>query len=98
MLVQAGGVNMNTWVVGNAPVGHYAFNFSRAVMEQKEKAAREELGEKVFFMKARMMTGQADLAKNVLGDAEMKWVVKEEIERLVTRQYWSSVRNMLAER
>ena len=84
---------MNTWVVGNAPIGHHVFTFPGG---QAKKAA--ELGEKVFFLKARIMAGQADLGKNVFGDQEMKWLAKEEIEKLVGTNYWSSIRNMLVER
>ena len=58
----------------------------------------ELLGEKVFFMKALIMAGRPDLSKNVLGDTEGRWLAKEEIQGLVTPKYWSSVRNMLAER
>lgn len=87
---------MNTWVVGNAPIGHYSFNFPKAITNSSAKT--QEVGEKVFFMKARIMAGQADLSNNAYGDKEFKWLAKEEIEGLVTPKYWSSVRNMLAER
>lgn len=87
---------MNTWVVGNAPIGHYNFNFPKALMNAEKNV--QELGEKVFFMKARIMAGQANLEKNEFGDKEFKWLAKEEIERFVTSRYWASVRNMLAER
>lgn len=59
---------------------------------------REEYGEKVFFMKARIMAGQADLSKNEYGDQEFKWLAKEEVQDVVTQAYWSSVKNMLTER
>ena len=84
---------MNTWVVGNAPIGHYVFTFTG-----KHAKTPADLGEKVFFMKARMMAGQPDLSKNVFGDQEMKWLAKEEIEKVVGTNYWSSIRNMLVER
>ena len=87
---------MNTWVVGNVPVGHYRFNFPRHVSRQSENA--EELGEKVFFMKARIMAGQANLAQNAFGDTDFQWLSKEEIESFVTSQYWASIRNMLGDR
>ena len=87
---------MNTWVVGNAPIGHYSFNFPKTITNSTSNT--QEVGEKVFFMKARIMAGQADLASNVFGDSEFKWLSKGEIEKLVTPKYWSSVKNMLAER
>lgn len=64
----------------------------------EEGVEREEYGDKVFFMKARIMAGQADLGGNVFGDREFRWVVREEVEGLVTRGYWRGVRGMLTER
>lgn len=49
-------------------------------------------------MKARIMAGQADLSNNEFGNTEFKWLPKEEVEKLVTPRYWSSVKNMLTER
>lgn len=93
IIVQAGGINMNTWVVGNAPIGHH-----KSINAEAEAKKSAELGEKVFFMKARIMAGQADMGKNVFGDKEMKWLAKEEIQKVVEPQYWHSVKNMLVER
>lgn len=95
-MVQSAGVNMNTWVVGNAPVGHYVFDLPKTRVDEAKKV--EYLGEKVFFMKARIMAGQADMSKNLFGDQEMQWLTKEEIEKLVAPRYWASIRNMLTER
>lgn len=53
-------------------------------------------GEKTFFMKARILAGQADLSiaqnKNI---EDFKWVSKEELESLVAPEYWLKVKNML---
>ena len=87
---------MNTWVVGNVPVGHYEYNFRTHVSYQNENV--EELGEKIFFMKARIMAGQANLTQNAFGDTDFQWLCKEEIEAFVTRQYWASIKNMLGDR
>lgn len=105
---------MNTWLIGNHPIGHHAFTFptptlttlaanplvptSFATRHGEEGLQRQELGEKVFFMKARIMAGQADLSRNALGDTEFAWLSKEEVEGVVGRGYWRSVRNMLTER
>lgn len=105
---------MNTWVVGNHPVAHYHFDYPKPEMrtltyhqqqnsEDSSAVAphtyqQEEYGEKVFFMKARIMAGQADLTKNAFGDQAFQWLAKSEIESLVTPKYWSSVRNMLMDR
>ncbi|OCK99115.1 mitochondrial 54S ribosomal protein mL46, partial [Cenococcum geophilum 1.58] len=96
VLVQAGGLNMNTWVVGNAPIGHYSFDFLTRRSDLQKNV--EELGEKVFFMKARIMAGQANLTNNKFGLSDFKWLAKEEIESTVTPRYWNAIRNMLAER
>ncbi|KAF2150652.1 hypothetical protein K461DRAFT_295907 [Myriangium duriaei CBS 260.36] len=96
VLVQAGGINMNTWVVGNAPIGHYQYTFQKSIADKDRNI--EELGEKTFFMKARIMTGQADISKNLLGDTDFCWLAKEEIESVVGPRYWASIKNMLVER
>ena len=93
--MQTGGVNMNTWLVGNAPVGHYVHKFSNSIINSETK--REQLGEKIFFMKARIMAGQPNLADNELGLTDHKWLAKEEIQREVHPGYWRAVKNMLVE-
>jgi large subunit ribosomal protein L46 len=87
---------MNTWVVGNVPVGLYQYRFPKTILHQEEGI--EELGEKVFFMKARIMGGQMDLKRNIYGDTDYQWLTKEEIADVVTRQYWASIQNMMGER
>jgi large subunit ribosomal protein L46 len=104
---------MNTWVVGNHPVAHYHFDYPKPAIRElshhqptpeASQAAlantykQQEFGEKIFFMKARIMAGQADVSNSVFGDQEFQWLTKAEIEPLVTTKYWSSVRNMLVER
>ena len=101
-------MNMNTWFVGNHPVGHYAsaFPFPRLakipqnslVPTAPEGVEQQEYGKKVFFMKGRIMAGQADISKNEFGDQEFQWLAKEEVEERVGVKYWSDVRNMLSER
>ncbi|KAK5130126.1 hypothetical protein LTR08_002466 [Meristemomyces frigidus] len=114
VLIQSCGLNMNTWIVGNHPIGHYAYTYpvpktstltanrlvptSSAARRGEEGVQREEFGEKVFFLKARIMAGQADMKKNEYGDGEFRWLAKEEVKEVVTPAYWSGVRNMLTER
>lgn len=95
ILVQSGGVNMNTWVVGNAPIGHISQDHEAI---RKTEQGSNELGLRTFFMKARIMAGQADLKQNKLGLKDFQWLVREEVEKLVKPEYWKSIRNMLAER
>ncbi|KAI9824506.1 MAG: hypothetical protein M1819_000861 [Sarea resinae] len=97
ILVQTGGVNMNTWVVGHAPIGHYNLRFPKPIASTA-KPGVEEHGAKTFFMKARIMAGQANLKENKFGLVDYKWLAKEEIEKVVSQRYWSAVRNMLTER
>ncbi|TGZ84057.1 hypothetical protein EX30DRAFT_338621 [Ascodesmis nigricans] len=89
-LEESCGMNMNTWFVGNVPIGHQVINFSKP----KEGMA----GAKTFFMKARIMAGQADLTGNELGVTDFVWVTKDELKDTTVRGYWESVRHMLATR
>jgi len=87
---------MNTWIVGHVPVGHYAYDYRKVVTDTEKKSVA--LGEKVFFMKGRIMAGQANIKDNQFGVQDFRWLVKEEIKDIVTTKYWSMVENMLAER
>jgi large subunit ribosomal protein L46 len=99
---------MNTWVVGNHPVGHRVLDYPlRSKEEQdgpKDSAGKEAakrfdiLGEKVFYMKARIMAGQANLTENTFGLKDFKWLAREELQKQVTRSYWDSIKNMLPAR
>ncbi|KAK2753239.1 54S ribosomal protein L17 mitochondrial [Arachnomyces sp. PD_36] len=95
-LEQAAGVNMNTWTVGHHPIGHYIYKLRKPKAD--EKTGVQTLGEKTFFMKSRIMAGQADLKDNTQDLKDFKWLAKEEIQPLVNAQYWSAVKDMLAER
>ena len=89
---------MNTWIVGNAPVGHYTEKLPAPEMKPEgETQGSELLGSKVFFMKARIMAGQFDLNKNQLGLSGFKWLAKEELEKEMEPGYWKAVRNMLVD-
>ncbi|KAH8801488.1 putative 54S ribosomal protein L17, mitochondrial [Xylogone sp. PMI_703] len=94
ILVQAAGVNMNTWLVGHAPIGHHII---KPYINPETKSI-EKVGDKVFFMKGRIMAGQADLKGNLFGLTDFKWLTKRELEKCVSPKYYSSIRNMLADR
>lgn len=94
--MQTGGINMNTWVVGNMPVGHQVYKYSKPVVD--EQKGLETRGEKTFFMKARIMAGKPDLTKNKFDLAEHQWLAKEEIQRIIDPYDWSAMKNVLAER
>lgn len=71
---------------------------NRLVSTSTEEVEQEEYGKKVFFMKGRIMAGQADLTKNEYGDLDFQWLAKEEVQDKVGEKYWSDVKNMLTER
>lgn len=85
---------MNTWVVGRVPIGHYVHN-PRTNPEDKSKSTS---GIKTFFLKARIMAGQANLTDNKLGLDDFKWLTREEVSKHVGNRYWSSIKNFLHER
>ncbi|PQE03592.1 Ribosomal L46 protein [Rutstroemia sp. NJR-2017a BVV2] len=89
ILHQTAGTNMNTWIVGHVPIGF-------STIEPSQKFSRK--GEKVFFMKGRIMAGQVDLKGNEMGVTDWKWVTRGELQGLVTPRYYSQVKGMLADR
>ncbi|RHZ73852.1 hypothetical protein CDV55_107891 [Aspergillus turcosus] len=95
-LEQSAGVNMNTWMVGYHPVGHHVYNFRHPKTDPA--TGQQWFGEKTFFIKGRIMAGQADLSANVQNLQDFKWLAKEEIAKFVLPQYYSNIKNMLAER
>ncbi|KXS95704.1 hypothetical protein AC578_10766 [Pseudocercospora eumusae] len=108
ILLQTAGVNMNTWVVGNHPVGHLVQQFRepqvtkilphKLVTTASKEFEQDEHGEKVFFMKARIMAGQANLDSNELGVKDFAWLTKEEISEKVHGTYFRAIYNMLPQR
>jgi large subunit ribosomal protein L46 len=86
---------MNTWVIGNIPIGHQVITYSQGVRDEK---GTQELGVKRFFMKARIMAGQANLQNNKFGLEDFKWLAKEEIQKELDARDWKAVKNILAER
>ncbi|PGH23765.1 hypothetical protein AJ80_02195 [Polytolypa hystricis UAMH7299] len=95
-LFESAGPNMNHWMVGYHPVGHYNYNFRRPKIDND--AGIHNLGTKTFFLKGRIMAGQADVTANTRGITDFKWLAKEEIQKVVLPGYWASVRNILADR
>jgi large subunit ribosomal protein L46 len=94
---------MNTWFVGNHPVGHYVYNIrNKKRITQSDSSSPDSTGSslagsKTFFMKSRILAGQADLKGNEMGVEDFKWLSKEEIQKEVSPGYWGSVKNMLVE-
>ena len=112
VLASTCGVNMNTWFVGNHPVGHLVIENKGVKSSKKGKSAKSSTSEKeiepkedapsrsnfdkTFFMKARIMAGQADVS-NASGTEDFKWLAKDEIQRVFDSAYWSRVKNILVE-
>lgn len=91
-MFQSAGANMNTWIVGHAPVGH------RVQRPYYVETKLQRPGVKTFFMKGRIMAGQANLKGNLFGLDDFKWLTREELEAHVSAQYFGSIKNMLHER
>jgi large subunit ribosomal protein L46 len=85
---------MNTWVVGHVPAGHHVENPPKNAQTKEITGS----GVKTFFMKGRIMAGQADLSGNSLGLKDFRWLTKEETRKVVDKSYWSWVQDMLADR
>ncbi|KAI2626630.1 39S mitochondrial ribosomal protein L46-domain-containing protein [Hypoxylon sp. NC1633] len=89
----AAGVNMNTWLVGRVPVAHFVTQ-----PQFNEDTSLKQKGEKVFFIKGRIMAGQANLKNNRLGLQDFNWLTKDELRAKLPYEYFRSVRNMMADR
>lgn len=87
---------MNTWVVGNIPIGHQVYNYSQAIVNEGEGSVLR--GEKIFYMKARILAGQANLKDNQFGLEDFQWLTKEELQRAFHPRNWNAVKNILPER
>lgn len=84
---------MNTWMVGRVPVAHMVKK-----PEFNEDNSFKQRGEKIFFLKGRIMAGQADLKGNKLGLTDFNWLTREELKEKLSEKYFHSVRNMMADR
>lgn len=93
---------MNTWFVGNIPIGHYCYTSPEPIRPTKEEGVGVGVGgeggysgKKVFFMKARIMAGQANLKNNKHQLQDFQWLTKEEVEQAVAGGYWRAVKHLL---
>ena len=87
---------MNTWVVGNIPIGHQVYNYSQAIVNEGKGSVLR--GEKIFYMKARILAGQANLKDNQFGLEDFQWLTKEELQRAFHPRSWNAVKNILPDR
>ncbi|KAM3524319.1 hypothetical protein NHJ13051_004597 [Beauveria bassiana] len=93
VLEQAAGVNMNTWIVGRVPVAHLVDEPALAA-----DGAVQKKGRKTFFLRGRIMAGQADLKDNALGYTDFKWLTRDELAKELPQAYFRGVRNMMSDR
>ncbi|KAM3443957.1 hypothetical protein NHJ13734_001681 [Beauveria thailandica] len=93
VLEQAAGVNMNTWIVGRVPVAHVVDEPALAA-----DGAVQKKGRKTFFLRGRIMAGQADLKDNALGYTDFKWLTRDELAKELPQAYFRGVRNMMSDR
>jgi large subunit ribosomal protein L46 len=84
---------MNTWIVGHAPGGYWI---------EKPKVGDDssvlEPGQKIFFMRGRIMAGQADLKENLFGLTDFKWLTRQEVGTHLDKKYFSAVEKMMTAR
>ncbi|KAI5281538.1 54S ribosomal protein L17 mitochondrial, partial [Ascosphaera aggregata] len=94
------GPNVNTWIVGNHPIGHRVYTVRNPSVRRKLLEDGKRIGYKEFFLKGRILAGQADLslAAQDLGITDFRWLNKEEVAQAVGRRYWADIKNMFADR
>jgi len=95
ILAESAGVNMNTWIVGRVPVAHVV---TKPVFKKDDPTQVEKKGEKVFFLKGRIMAGQADLTGNKHGLTDFQWLTREELQQVLPGHYYSQARLMMGDR
>jgi len=84
---------MNTWIVGHAPAGYLVQKPWLA-----DDASVAKPGEKTFFMRGRIMAGQADLTGNEFGLSDFQWLTKEEACKRLHPKYFNAVEKMMSNR
>ncbi|KAL1774734.1 39S ribosomal protein L46, mitochondrial, partial [Sigmodon hispidus] len=78
--------NMEAKFLGNAPCGHYKFKLPKAIQTESD------MGVKVFFFKALLLTGDLPQAGT---KAHHVWVSKEELGDYLQSKYLAQVRRFL---
>lgn len=100
-LAGSAGVNMNTWMVGRAPVAHEHREPVYTGGREGEAGERriKTYGRDVFYLRARIMAGQVDLSGNKWGVTDFKWLTKDELlAGAVSQQTMHSVKNSMPAR
>ncbi|CAG7854165.1 SubName: Full=Related to MRPL17-mitochondrial ribosomal protein, large subunit {ECO:0000313/EMBL:CCA68916.1} [Serendipita indica DSM 11827] len=83
------GPNMDVWMVGRQPIGHYAYEYPT------ESQRDGHLGAKVYFFKGHILAGQCRPdGKEVV---DFAWLTKEEVQQYVEPHYWTAIKDMLSD-
>lgn len=83
---------MNTWLIGRHPIAHEHREPTYATDREKEgERFLKRRGADVFYLKGRIMAGQADLSKNEFGLTDFMWLTKEELKKQLQPGLYSSV-------
>lgn len=96
VLTDTAGVNMNTWMVGRHPIAHEKREpiFKDDASAEGGRALKAR-GYNAFFLKGRIMAGQADLAENKFGLTDFKWLTKDELKAQLQPSLFFSVENSM---
>ncbi|KAG0242253.1 39S mitochondrial ribosomal protein L46-domain-containing protein [Mortierella sp. GBAus27b] len=86
------GGNMELWYVGRVPIGHYIYSHPKGTKSESDVAIK---GTKVFFMKAHIFAGQAQVDNKEIVD--FAWVTKQEMKDYVAPEYYEAVKDMLSD-
>lgn len=83
---------MNTWFIGRHPIAYEQWKpVYKDAAEGKEDKVLKTRGRNIFYLRARIMAGQADLTNNQLGLDAFKWLTREEVKEHVHATTFASV-------
>lgn len=75
------GSKIDAWVVGKAPAGHF--------MDRSNQSC-------TFFLKSYVLSGRAQLV-SLQRFKKLAWLTKDELERVMSREYYEAVEDLLVE-
>lgn len=83
---------MNTWMVARHPIAHETHEPIYTDDETAEGGrALKRRGRTIFYLKGRIMAGQADITGNEYGVIDFMWLTKEELKATLQPVLYSSV-------
>ncbi|KAI6247170.1 54S ribosomal protein L17, mitochondrial [Erysiphe necator] len=102
IIAESCGLNMNTWIVGHVPIAYHIPPLKKRTVpntiDGNESQSSPTKNKAIFFMKGRIMAGQADLHDNYFNFDDFSWLTKEEISKIIPSSLFSSVNNSMPER